>query len=149
MATIGVFASIFDRDRRALCVRQNYGERLWTTPGGRLEPNEAPLDGLMREVREEIGVEIRITALVGIYANSYKDDLVLSFHARLRSTVADWRPHAEISDLDFFALTDLPQPMTANGYWRLQDAAAGLRGVYRAFSAPDVLSGSSFLSEGL
>ena len=31
MATIGVFASIFDRDRRALCVRQNYGERLWTT----------------------------------------------------------------------------------------------------------------------
>jgi hypothetical protein len=39
--------------------------------------------------------------------------------------------------------------MTANGYWRLQDAAAGLRGVYRAFSAPDVLSGSSFLSEGL
>jgi len=148
MATIGVFASIFDRDKRALCVRQNYGERLWTTPGGRLEPNEAPLDGLVREVREEIGLDVRVVALVGIYANTYKDDLVLNFQAHLRGSLANWQAHAEISDLDFFPLTNLPQPMTANGYWRLQDAAAGLRGVYRAFSAPDILSGSSFLSDG-
>jgi len=148
MATIGVFASIFDRDKRALCVRQNYGARLWTTPGGRLEVNEAPLDGLHREVREEIGMEIRILGLVGIYANTYKDDLVLNFQARLRGALTDWQPHEEIADLGFFPLTNLPQPMTANGYWRLQDAAAGLRGVYRSFSSPDQLSGS-FLSDDL
>ena len=57
MATIGVFASIFDRDRRALCVRQNYGERLWTTPGGRLEPRN---DGGSRRHAERAAHEIEI-----------------------------------------------------------------------------------------
>jgi ADP-ribose pyrophosphatase YjhB (NUDIX family) len=139
MATIGVFASIFDQDKRALCVRQNYGERLWTTPGGRLEAHEAPLDGLIREVREEIGAEIEILGLVGLYANVYKDDLVLNFSARLISSLGNWQPHDEIADLGFFELAQLPQPMTANGHWRLHDAAAGLRGVYRAFDGPDRL----------
>jgi ADP-ribose pyrophosphatase YjhB (NUDIX family) len=139
MATIGVFASIFDQDKRALCVRQNYGARLWTTPGGLLEAHEAPLDGLIREVREEIDAEIEVLGLIGIYANVYKDDLVLNFSARLVGDLAGWRPHDEIAELGFFALDALPQPMTANGHWRLQDAAAGLRGVYRAFDGPDLL----------
>lgn len=136
MPTIGVFASIFDHDKRALCVRQNYGERLWTTPGGRLEAYETPLDGLIREVREEIGAEIEVTGFVGAYANAYKDDLVLNFHARLIGSLETWRPHDEIGDLGFFPLDQLPEQMTANGHWRLKDAAAGLRGVYRAFSDP-------------
>ena len=139
MATIGVFASIFDQDKCALCVRQNYGDRHWTTPGGRLEPYESPLDGLIREVREEIGAEVEVLGLVGAYANSYKDDLVLNFHARLIGSLADWQPHDEIADLGFFSLGALPQPMTANGQWRLRDAAAGLRGVYRSFSDPQTL----------
>src|SRR6185369_10252539 len=96
MPTIGVFASIFDHDKRALCVRQNYGERLWTTPGGRLEAYETPLDGLLREVREEIGAEIEVLGFVGAYANAYKDDLVLNFHARLIGSIENWRPHDEI-----------------------------------------------------
>lgn len=142
MTTIGVFASIFDQGGRALCVRQNYGERFWTTPGGRLEPHEKPLDGLIREVREEIGVAIEVLGLVGIYANSYKNDLVINFRARLMGSLADWRPHDEIADLGFFRLDDLPQPMTANGQWRLKDAAAGSSGIYRAFSSPSELSES-------
>jgi len=144
MATIGVFASIFDPDKRALCVRQNYGDRHWTTPGGRLEFNETPLDGLIREVREEIGAEIEVLGLVGVYANSYKDDLVLNFAARLIGNLADWRPHDEIADLGFFPLNALPEPMTANGQWRLQDAADGLRGIYRSFSDPLTLVADTF-----
>lgn len=31
---------------------------VWDLPGGRMEPNETPLEGLARELREEIGVEI-------------------------------------------------------------------------------------------
>ncbi|HVJ44583.1 MAG TPA: NUDIX hydrolase [Dongiaceae bacterium] len=139
MATIGVFASIFDQDKRALCVRQNYGDHLWTTPGGRLDPHETPLDGLIREVREEIGAEIAVLGFIGVYANSYKDDLVLNFHARLIGSLDHWQAHDEISDLGFFALQELPQPMTANTHWRLQDAADGRCGIYRAFSDPQHL----------
>lgn len=136
MTTIGVFASIFDTAGRALCVRQNYGERLWTTPGGRLEANEAPIDGLLREVREEIGAEIAVEGLIGLYANIYKDDLVLNFSARLHGQLNHWQPHDEIAALEFFPLDRLPQPMTENSRWRLRDAAQGLRGVHRVFLSP-------------
>lgn len=143
MTTIGVFASIFDDAGRALCVRQNYGERLWTTPGGGLNPHEAPLEGLLREVREEIGAEIAVEGLIGLYANVYKDDLVLNFAARLESSpdhlLDRWQPHDEIAALDFLPLDRLPSPMTENTRWRLRDAAQGLRGVHRVFDAPDRL----------
>ncbi|MDY0882463.1 NUDIX domain-containing protein [Dongia soli] len=137
MTTIGVFASIFDTAGHALCIRQNYGERYWTTPGGRLEAGEAPADGLIREVREEIGAAIAIEGLIGAYANPYKDDLILCFAARLLTSLQGWRPHAEIDALDFFPLDRLPQPMTANTRCRLRDAAAGRNGQYRVFDGPD------------
>jgi len=137
VTTIGVFASIFDTSGRALCLRQNYGEHLWTTPGGRLEANEAPIDGLRREVQEEIGAEIIVEGLIGLYANIYKDDLVLNFSARLLTALDQWQPHDEIAELGFFLLSDLPRPMTENTRWRLRDAARGLRGTHRVFEAPD------------
>ena len=137
MTTIGVFASIFDTAGRALCLRQNYGEHLWTTPGGGLEAGEAPIDGLRREVREEIGAEIAVEGLIGLYANVYKDDLVLNFSTRLLTALDGWQAHDEIAELGFFPLKDLPHPMTENTRWRLRDAAQGQRGVHRVFEAPD------------
>lgn len=65
MPTLGVFASIFDASRRILLVRQAYASRLWTTPGGRVEPSESPILALQREAREEILCEIEIASLIG------------------------------------------------------------------------------------
>jgi 8-oxo-dGTP diphosphatase len=50
MATLGVFAAIMDENERILCVRLNYATYAWTTPGGRVELGESPLDALKREV---------------------------------------------------------------------------------------------------
>jgi 8-oxo-dGTP diphosphatase len=36
----------------------------WNGIGGKLEPNESPLDGVAREVREETGIDINRAALV-------------------------------------------------------------------------------------
>jgi 8-oxo-dGTP diphosphatase len=36
----------------------------WELPGGKVEPGERPQDALLREIREELGVEIEIGALV-------------------------------------------------------------------------------------
>ena len=36
----------------------------WELPGGKVEPGELPRDALQREIREELGVEIELGALV-------------------------------------------------------------------------------------
>jgi hypothetical protein len=46
MATLGIFAIIFDAQRRVLCVRTSYGHQRWATPGGRIETGESPLEAL-------------------------------------------------------------------------------------------------------
>lgn len=52
--------------------RDNY----YKLPGGGVENNESLLDGLSREVREEVGCEIRVLGEVGQIIE-YRDDLEL------------------------------------------------------------------------
>jgi mutator protein MutT len=52
---------LVDRRGRVLIAQRPRGKHLaggWEFPGGKLEPGERPADGLRRELREEIGVEI-------------------------------------------------------------------------------------------
>jgi 8-oxo-dGTP pyrophosphatase MutT (NUDIX family) len=50
---------LLDRDDRVLLVSHapTNDRRVWTAPGGGLEPDEDPLEGARRELREEIGIE--------------------------------------------------------------------------------------------
>ncbi|WP_081697823.1 NUDIX domain-containing protein [Schaalia georgiae] len=48
---------------RLLCATRAYPPQLrgrYELPGGKLEPDEAPLEGLAREIREELSTEIRV-----------------------------------------------------------------------------------------
>lgn len=139
MTTIGVFAAVFDGGGRVLCVRQNYADHVWTMPGGRMEAGEDPVSGAEREALEEAAVKIAITALVGVYSAVYSDDLVLMFEARLVQQL-EWAPNEEISEIGFFALDDLPEPMSANARLRFGDVRAKRRGLLRTLSAPGMAS---------
>lgn len=42
----------------------------WVFPGGQVEVGENLMDGLMREVKEESGIDVQVSHLIGIYSNT-------------------------------------------------------------------------------
>jgi ADP-ribose pyrophosphatase YjhB (NUDIX family) len=121
--TVGVFAAIVDDDERILCVRRDYGDHAWTIPGGGMEPREAPIEALIREVREETGYEVEVGSLIGVYSMPWKDDLVLCFQATIVSR-GPWSTSGEIAEVGFFPFDGLPQPFSRRARCRINDLRA-------------------------
>jgi ADP-ribose pyrophosphatase YjhB (NUDIX family) len=68
--TVGALALIRDGEGRILIARTAYPPRLWNLPGGRIEVPERITEGLRREVREETGLEVKITRLLVVDTTS-------------------------------------------------------------------------------
>ncbi|MGI8330799.1 NUDIX hydrolase [Actinomadura scrupuli] len=62
-----VGAVVHDPAGRLLLIRRGHPpmEGLWSLPGGRVEPGEADAEAVVRELREETGLEVVPGALVG------------------------------------------------------------------------------------
>lgn len=139
--TIGVFAAAFDQQDRILCVRQAYGQRRWTNPGGKLEDGEDPRVGVLRELHEETGYHGKVLGYIGTYVALYKQPLDIIFFFLVQLQKRDqWIPDSEISACEFFAEVELPQPMAFNARIRTQDAFQKQEGVFRVFPASDTIS---------
>lgn len=65
---IGIVAqkAILECGGKILFVRSKIGEGKWDLPGGRLHFGEDPIDGLQREVQEEIGCQCEIDGVVSV-----------------------------------------------------------------------------------
>jgi ADP-ribose pyrophosphatase YjhB (NUDIX family) len=63
---VGTDAAIFNEHGQILLMQRTDGSG-WCLPCGFVEPNESPAEGIVREVREETGLEIRVKQLVGVF----------------------------------------------------------------------------------
>ena len=50
--------AIIEKDGKVLVCR-GIGDKVWEFPGVRLHAGEAPVEGIVREIREELGIEIK------------------------------------------------------------------------------------------
>ena len=63
-----VTAAVFDDEDRLLVVRITAREdEFWTFPGGLLEPDERPREGVVREALEETGLEVEVARVVDTF----------------------------------------------------------------------------------
>lgn len=110
--TVGAVLVLRRADGCVLLVEQRHSGG-WALPGGLLKRSEDPVDGLVREVGEEIGVQLEKsqlpapTALVDPRAR--RVDLVFVLDAEGRQPRRE--DEVEVLRLGWFALGELP-PMT-------------------------------------
>jgi len=117
---IKVACAIIEHDGQILAAQRSATMSLplkWEFPGGKIEPGESPRVCLLREVREELTVDIRILTALPHSTHHYPDftvtlypfrcviaggEIVLQEHCAIR-----WLPPFEMLDLDW-AEADLP-----------------------------------------
>ena len=63
-------AAVLRDDSGALLLQRRSDNGLWCLPGGALEPGEAPVQGLLREVYEETGLLVVPERLLGVFAGA-------------------------------------------------------------------------------
>lgn len=83
--TIVVTAAVIERDGRYFVTRRQDGVHLegyWEFPGGKCESGETDHACLAREIREELGVEVRVLDRLLSVSHAYPDRVVeLHFYA--------------------------------------------------------------------
>jgi 8-oxo-dGTP diphosphatase len=91
------------------------GRGKWDIPGGFLEPDELPQEGAIRELREETGLAITPTDLLGFYMDDYpygppgSQEKVLIVYF-LATATGDAHPADDASAIGWFVPDDLPGP---------------------------------------
>ena len=65
---VGVGAIILDDTGRILLEKRS-DNGMWGLPGGGIEPGESIRVTALREIKEETGLDIEITGLVGVYSD--------------------------------------------------------------------------------
>src|SRR5262245_10720190 len=76
---VEVVAAVIERDGRLLITRRPAGTRLagyWEFPGGKREPGERAVPALEREIREELGAEVRVGEIIDTVDWPYPDKRV-------------------------------------------------------------------------
>lgn len=62
MKEIKVVAAIIKNEDKILATKRGYGEfiNMWEFPGGKIEPGETKKQAIVREIKEELNIEINV-----------------------------------------------------------------------------------------
>lgn len=78
-------AVITNDNNEVLLLKANYGDGAWGLPGGALDVGETIHEALLRECREEIGCDVTIKYLSGVYYHSAVNSQTFIFRCDIAS----------------------------------------------------------------
>lgn len=136
---VGCSAAIFSDAGDKILLARRSDNGLWHMAGGGLEPGESTTEACAREIREELGLEIEVRRLIGVYSSPdilvrYADGnafqfVSLFFEAAVRG--GEPRLNDELTEWGYFSLEEARRlELMGNHAQRLEDAFALGRETY-------------------
>jgi NAD+ diphosphatase len=85
---VPVVAAVVEHDGQVLLARnRDWPEKMFGLVTGFLERAEDPAAAVLREVREEVGLDGEVVGLVGVYPFEMKNQVILAYHVRTTGEV--------------------------------------------------------------
>jgi ADP-ribose pyrophosphatase YjhB (NUDIX family) len=136
MTQTGVTVAIIESDRILLTLREDF--EVWCMPGGEVEDGEALADAARRETREETGLEVELTRLVGLYSRvGWRNHHVCLFAARAVGGALTPDPR-EVVEARFFPFDALPEHLPIGQRERIADVRSGVSGLVKTERIPSL-----------
>ncbi len=108
---LAVDGVILEKDK-VLLVKRNHFPFVgwWTLPGGHVKYGETVEKAIKREIKEELGVEVKIEKLLGVYSALKRDPRyhTVSVIYLLKKIKGEIHLNREASEFRFFSLKNLP-----------------------------------------
>ncbi len=128
MPGLAVNVAVIHEGKILLTQREDF--ETWILPGGGVEEGESLAQAAIRETKEETGLNIELTRLVGIYSR-------LSNMPATHAVLFTARPiggeikcqEGETIAVEWFAFDEIPGPLSLGHKRRIEDVVAGASGV--------------------
>ena len=99
---------LVERSGRLLLVRRNHEPALgrWSFPSGYVDAGEVIEAAAAREVREETGLEVRLTRLLGVYSSTGEQVVFIAYAGE--APAGEARAGEEASEVRWFEQDEIP-----------------------------------------
>lgn len=96
-----VVAALVEREGKVILARgKGWPARMFGLISGFLERDESPEEGVLRELKEELGLEGRVVSLIGVYPFPQRNELIVAFHVEAQGELVLSDEIEEIKQLD-------------------------------------------------
>ena len=120
-----VTCAIIEQDGKVLCAQRSkkmYLPLKWEFPGGKIEEDENLETCLRREIKEELGVELKVNERLPFNTHSYSNDKVIKlipFRCSLQTFEIDLKEHLKVewaypTDLSRYDWAEADIPIVQN-----------------------------------
>jgi ADP-ribose pyrophosphatase YjhB (NUDIX family) len=127
MKELAVNVAVLQDDKILLTQRDDF--ETWILPGGGVEDGESIAQAAIRETKEETGLDVELTKLVGIYSrlgNFLKGHVVLFVGKQIGGEIK-CQPGETIA-VEWFPFDQIPSPLSLGHKRRIQDVIDGVGG---------------------
>lgn len=144
MPNVSVNVAVLQEGKILLTQREDF--ETWVLPSGRVEQGESLAQAAIREAKEETGIDVELTRLVGVYSRT--GTMYPGYTALFAARPVGGEPQLQQGEtiaVEWFSFDKIPDPLSVGQARRIRDAIQGAAGLailqeIRSPSLPDQIT---------